>query len=113
MILAVCIAGMVAFCVLLAWVEHKARLGEAVERAMLEEGERVAMVQRRRFVTFLREQSVKAESLSKCALFGSRGRGEEAYTSAVLAELADQVSDGAVLTVEVDDGAAYLAEVEP
>lgn len=93
MILAVCIAGMVAFCVLLAWFEHKARLGEAVERAML--------VQRRRFAVYLREQSNMAEKLSECAILGSRGRAEEAYTSAVLAELADDVSDGAADVVEV------------
>lgn len=99
--LAVLIVGMLALCVLLAWLEHKVRLGEAIERALTEESERVAMVQRRRFVTYLRDQSAKAESLSKCALFGSRGRAEEAYASAVLAELADQVSDGAADVVEV------------
>lgn len=101
MITAVCIVGMVVFCVLLAWVEHRARLCEAVTRAVAEENEHVAMVQRRRFATYLRGQASMAESLSKCALFGARGRSEEAYVSAVLAELADQVSDGAADVVEV------------
>jgi hypothetical protein len=99
MITAVCIVGMVALCVLLAWVEHKARLGEAVERAILEESERVAMVQRRRFVAFLRDQSHVAEQLAKCGVFGAKGTDQEMYLANVLDELAHDVAFGAAEVV--------------
>jgi hypothetical protein len=93
-IVAVCIVGMIALCVLLAWMESKARLCEAIERAML--------TQRHRFAAYLRDEADKADKLSKCGLFSAAGRHEEAYASAVLTELAEEVALGAAEKVRVE-----------
>lgn len=85
MIIAVCIVGMGALCVLLCWLEHKARLGEAVERAIV--------LERRRVALYLREQSRIAEAVSKCTMLGHRGRDQEAYASAVLHETASEIDE--------------------
>lgn len=79
------IACMVGLCVLLAWYEHRFRLGEAVEREVMKE--------RRRVTAYLRRQAHMAESVSKCAYLGSVGQGEERYAAAVLDETATEISE--------------------
>ena len=71
-----------ALCVLLAWYEHRFRLGEAIEREVLKE--------RRRVAEYLRRQSRMSE---KCASVWWRGQGEERYAADVLDETAEEISE--------------------
>lgn len=85
MITALCVVAMLGLCVLLAWGEHRYRLGEAVERAVI--------IERRRVSAYLREQSRVAEVVGSCKFLSELGREQEKYAAAVLEESAAEIAE--------------------